>query len=121
MRGSTAKRINTTMKNVEATNTTETAAVAETGPARRAGEARLEEGRQPEEERAQGQQGREESRQASQGRAEEAAQGEEHQQERRQSEGGQGAPRVLEKEHRPGPLAPPQGRDDGRDRQGHRL
>src|ERR1022692_1868257 len=31
MRGSTAKRINTTMKNAEATNTTETAAVAEQG------------------------------------------------------------------------------------------
>ena len=31
MRGATAKRINTTMKNAEATNTTETAAVAEQG------------------------------------------------------------------------------------------
>ena len=31
MRGSTAKRINTTMKNAEAANTTETAAVAEQG------------------------------------------------------------------------------------------
>jgi len=35
------------------------------------------------------------------------------------SEGGRGAARVLEKEHRPGPAAPPQGRGHGRDRQGH--
>ena len=54
MRGSTAERINTTMKNAEATRPPKAAAVAEQGAHSCAGEGLLEEGCQPEEGRAQG-------------------------------------------------------------------